>query len=578
MKRSLCVAGLVLLAACASPTIEEAPASRSDITMDSGRPMSDRLKLYTVDHYDIHTNLLTDEKAIEGLSTITFRARNTMTELELDFDGQFAIESVRGTSGVPGPAVELDYRQSAEKLTVTLAAPVAAGDSSQVTVKYHGVPHEAIRPPWKGGFTWRKTPSGKPWIATSFQGEGCDIWFPCKDHPDGEPQGLDLHLTVDAGLTAVANGVLIDVTEHDNGRQTFHWRTRVPTNTYGIALNVAPYVLIEDRYTSTNGTEVPVMFWALEDRQGQAEALFHREFIAVAKWFEAKVGPYPWGQEKLGIVETPHLGMEHQTVNAYGNRYRLDDYGFDWLFHHEIAHEWFGNVMTHTTVSDMWLHEGFGGYMQPIYTLDLMGEAAFNARMYQSYLQINACNPIAPREELSADQLYFDDVGGVGPGADIYTKGAWVLQSLRYVMGDEAFWRAVRILVFDTPNPEQLKPPIQARFRSTDDFLRIASEVHGSDLSWFFEVYARQGPLPELETVPMNLGTELRWHNSGDSDFPMPVPVRVNGENVRVEFSGNRALIPSVRPSDIAIDPQMQILRKLPVVETCAERRSDDEI
>ena len=74
---------------------------------------------------------------------------------------------------------------------------------------------------------------------------------------------MDLYFTVDAGLTAVSNGVLIDVEEHTNGRRTFHWRTEVTTNTYGIALNVAPYVLIEDTYTSSNGTMIPVMFWAI---------------------------------------------------------------------------------------------------------------------------------------------------------------------------------------------------------------------------------------------------------------------------------------------------------------------------
>lgn len=114
------------------------------------------------------------------------------------------------------------------------------------------------------------------------------------------------------------------------------------------------------------------------------------------EFFERKVGPYPWGQEKLGVAETPHLGMEHQTINAYGNQFRRGEYGFDWLFHHELAHEWFGNLMTHETVSDMWLHEGFGAFMQPEYTREVLGDAAFYSSMYRSYRGIDACNPIAP--------------------------------------------------------------------------------------------------------------------------------------------------------------------------------------
>ncbi|MEM7431715.1 MAG: M1 family metallopeptidase [Pseudomonadota bacterium] len=565
MQRALAACAALFIAACASP-----PFERSAATMDSGRPMSERLAMYEVVHYDITTDIDVAAKSIQGRAAITIRAREEMDILELDFDGQFTITSVGGW-----PYHVDTFGRTDDKLMIPLPNGLPAGDEARVWVEYEGVPHEALRPPWQGGFTWAKTPSGKPWIATSFQGEGCDLWFPCKDHPDGEPGGLDLRITVDHDLVAVLNGVLVNVESTDDGRKTYHWRTEVPTNTYGIALNVGPYVLIENTYTSTNGTVVPVKFWAIEDRQEQARDLFEREFIPVTQWFEKMVGPYPWGQEKLGVVETPHLGMEHQTVNAYGNYFRRDDYGFDWLFHHEIAHEWFGNVMTHKTVSDLWLHEGFGAYMQPMYTLELMGAAAFHARMYDSYLRINACNAIAPRQELSADELYFDDQDGTGPAGDIYTKGSWVLQSLRYVVGDDKFWQATRILVYDTPNPELLKPPIAARFRSTDDFVKIASDVYGEDLGWFFEVYARQGALPVLDSEQIDEGVQLIWRHSGDVVFPMPLPVAVNGELRRIEFDGNRAVIPGVDIDEIDIDPLMQILRKLPTVPTCEERRAE---
>ena len=95
--------------------------------------------------------------------------------------------------------------------------------------------------------------------------------------------------------------------------------------------------------------------------------------------------------------------------------------------------------MTNTDWDDMWLHEGFGSYMQPEYTREVMGDAAFHARVYKSYLSIKACNSIAPREEFSEDELYFDDPEGKGPGGDIYSKGTWVLHSLRYLIGEEAF-------------------------------------------------------------------------------------------------------------------------------------------
>jgi len=565
IKFCLTLLSAFLLAACV-----QQPVARSSITLNSGIPLSDGLKSYDVEHYTLRNDILIAEKAIAGSSDITFRAIQAMSVLELDFDGLYAIDSVSDAGG------RLDYTRDAAKIYISLRDEVAEGATHTVSVAYRGVPHEAEKPPWKGGFTWETTPSGKPWIATSIQGEGCDLWWPCKDHPAGEPKSMDLYFTVDGALTAVSNGVLIDVEEHDNGRRTFHWRTEVTTNTYGIALNVAPYVLIENTYTSSNGTEIPVMFWAIEDHEEPARELFDREFARTIEFFERKVGPYPWGQEKLGVAETPHLGMEHQTVNAYGNEFARGDYGFDWLFHHELAHEWFGNVMTHVTVSDMWLHEGFGAFMQPEYTREVLGEAAFHASMYSTYQGINACNAIAPREEFSADELYFDDPEGSGPAGDIYAKGTWLLHSLRYLIGEDKFWEAVRILVYDTPDPASLKPPIPARFRSTDDFMRIASEVAGEDLAWFFEVYARRGPLPVLSVTNEKDNVILEWQEVGDLDFPMPIPVRVKSGVKRIRFSDNRSTLFGVSSSDIQVDPYMQVLRKLSIVPTCEERRAEE--
>ena len=569
MKQMLLIASALVLCSCA--ITDEVEVTRSEVTTDSSRPLSAGLQSYDVQHYTLRNEIHVDEKAISGSSMIRFLALREMDTLELDFDGLFTIDGIEDDGG------SLDYTRDEAKLFVQLRQPVPAGDNHSVTVHYHGVPIEAANAPWDGGFVWSETPGGKPWIATAMQGEGCDIWWPCKDHPAGEPSSMDMYFTVPGDLVAAANGVLVDVAEEDDGRRTFHWRTGVPTNTYGVALNVAPYVLIEGSYTSVNGTEIPLKFWAIEDHEEEARKLFDNEFAKTLEFFERKVGPYPWGQEKLGVAETPHLGMEHQTINAYGNEFRRGAYGYDWLFQHELAHEWFGNVMTHATVSDMWLHEGFGAFMQPEYAREVMGDAAFHASLYQTYRSIKACNAIAPREEFSADQLYFDDPEGEGPAGDIYSKGTWLLHSLRYVIGEEAFWRSVRRLVFDTVDPAELSAPIAARYRTTDDYLRIASEEAGEDLGWFFEVYARRGPLPVLETSDTEEGLLLEWQNVDGLEFPMPIPVRVDGELQRVEFEGNRALLAGLSEGDVMVDPLMQVLRKLPVVPTCEERRASKE-
>lgn len=559
----------LLLWLCTCAAIADDQPERSAITLDSGLPLSEVQRSFAVEHYEIRNEIFPEDKSIAGSSTITFEAITALTTLELDFDGHFEIESVFDDSG------SLEYERDASKIYIPLREVVTAGSSHSVTIAYNGQPHEALRPPWAGGFQWAQTDSGKPWIATAIQGEGCDLWWPCVDHPQREPNGLDMYFTVDRDLVAAANGVLVDVIGHENGKTTYHWRTEVTTNTYGVALNVGPYVLLEDSYTSSNGTEVPIQFWVTEDHAEQGRDLMDREFALNIEFFERKIGPYPWGQEKLGVVETPHLGMEHQTINAYGNEFRRGKYGFDDLFNHELAHEWFGNVMTHKTVSDMWLHEGTGFYMQPEFAREVIGDAAYYSSMYQAYLGIKACNPIAPRDEFSIDELYFDDAEGRGPAGDIYAKGGWVLQSLRYVIGEEKFWKAIRVLVYDTTEPEKLQPPIQARLRSTDDFMHIASDVYGQPLDWFFEVYARRGPLPVLASTDTEAGVLLEWQNIGDLIFPMPVPVRIDGELRRIEFDGTTALLEGIRSDAIQIDPFMNVLRKLPVVPTCEERRAE---
>jgi aminopeptidase N len=540
-------------------------AGRSTVTLDTGLPMSDSLQAYDVQRYTLRHEILMDKKAIRGSATIRFKALEPLDVLELDFDGRFRVHRVEGANG------RLDYRRSESSLFVTLDETVPTGEEREVSVSYRGKPLEAVRAPWDGGFVWSKTPSGEPWVATAFQGEGCDIWWPCKDHPSDEPEGLDLFITVPEGLTVAANGVLVEVSAAPKNRRMFHWQTNVPTNLYGVALNIAPYIVLKGTYHSTNGTEVPLAFWAIQEHESKARELFDRELPSVIEFFERMVGPYPWGSEKLGIAETPHLGMEHQTVNAYGNEFKRDDYGFDWLLHHELAHEWFGNLVSVSNYADLWIHEGFAAYMQPVYTREVMGEAAFYSRMYRIYLGINGCNPVAPREEMSDDQMYGDE----GPGGDIYGKAAWVLHSLRYLMGDEAFWEAARILVYGTPNPVELKPPFITRHRTTDDFLEIVNDAAKADLSWFFEVYLRSAEMPALVARQDGDDVTLEWTTENNLPFDMPIPVRVGGELSRAVFSDNRATLRGVSIETVQIDPFMQVLRKLPSLPTCEEREAE---
>jgi aminopeptidase N len=237
---------------------------------------------------------------------------------------------------------------------------------------------------------------------------------------------MDIRITVPEGLAAPSNGVLLSITPQNGGATTYHWRIKNP-NTYGIALNVGPYKLMKGQYRSRYGNIIPIEFWHLEGHEKHAAGLYE-EFAPTLDFYESLIGPYPFGDEKMGIVETPHLGMEHQTINAYGNEYKKAPVGYDWLFHHEFAHEWFANQLTASDWDDFWLHEGFGTYMQPLYGRWRGGEFAYHAAMNQTRQQLINRFPLVSGSSKASEEVYHE---ATGPGLDIYYKGAWMLHTLR---------------------------------------------------------------------------------------------------------------------------------------------------
>jgi aminopeptidase N len=311
------------------------------------------------------------------------------------------------------------------------------------------------------------------------QGEGCDLFWPCIDHPMGKPKVVDEHITVPAPLVAAGNGVATGMTEA-NGWRTWHWRAKYPS-TYGIAINVGPYEVLSGEYRSRYGNTIPLRFWYLPQNKAHAQDLFS-EFPKMLDFFESTIGPYPFADEKMGVVETPHKGMEHQTINAYGNKYVKTPYGYDDLLQHEFAHEWFGNQLTNADWDDMWLHEGLGSYMQPLYMQYLHGDQEYFAALLQQRASIRNKAPLVSGKHKREEDVY--DLKRGGPGGDIYTKGSLVLHTLRGLIGDDAFFRAVRELVYGTqdPRPGNFAP----RYATTPDFIAIAQRASGRDLGWFF--------------------------------------------------------------------------------------------
>ena len=546
----LLLAASAVLAGCAT-----APAPMTDFTANSGSPRAPEQLAVTFDHADVALRVDPATQSIAGDTALTFTATAPLTRIAVELDRNLPIDGA-SVDGVALPASSISNPEG--RLYLTLPKPLLAGERTTVRIRYHGVPHVAKRAPWDGAFMWSKTASGEPWISTTVEGEGCDLFWPCIDHPMGKPKLIDLHVTVPAPLVVAGNGVATGMTEKD-GWRTYNWRAKNPS-TYGVALNIGPYDLLSGDYVSRYGNTIPLRFWYLkgnEDKQKQARELFS-EFTPMLDFFESRIGPYPFGDEKMGVVETPHLGMEHQTINAYGNGYLKSPYGYDWLLHHELSHEWFGNQMTNADWDDMWLHEGFGSYMQPLYLQSLRGEMEFQAELFNQRKALTNKAPVVSGKTQRIQDVYEAERGG--PGHDIYAKGSLILHTLRNLIGDDAFFRATRRMVYgtDTPVPGQFQP----RWSSTREFIGIANDVSGRDLQWFFNAYLYHAALPELVEVRDGDQLRLSWKTSDGGAFPMPLEVRVNDRIEKLAMADGHGELTLPARAMVTIDPYSRVLRQ----------------
>ena len=526
-------------------------------TAESGAPLDTVQQAMELPHLTLALRVDPASQSLTGQADYIVRTTAPLDELEFDLDPRLAVSQVT----IDGQALSAgEWSSKGGLVSVTLPAPLAKGASAEVGISYAGKPRVAPKPPWDGGFVWSKTEDGKPWIASAVQSEGCDLFWPCLDHPSKRVTLLDLYVTVPEGLFDASNGKLVERIPAA-GETTYHWRAREP-NGYGVSLQIAPYQLAQADYASRFGDTVPIRFWYLPGHKEGAERLVGEveDFLA---FFESTVGPYPFANEKAGFAETPHLGMEHQTVNAYGNGYKLAPEGYDWLMHHEFSHEWFANQLTNASNADMWLQEGLGSYMQPLYLKWKNGEAAYQDALWEMRKKINSRVALAPAGFISS--AYYDDAEA-GWGNDIYYKGAWIAHTLRGLIGDKAFFASLRRMVYgrDDPLPGNFAP----RTASTDDFRRIVEQVTGKPMGWFFDAYFRVGPLPRLIEVRDGSTLSLAWQSDAKEPFAMPVEVEVEGKIVKLSMAGGMGRLRLPTPAaHVVLDPDARILRYDPAIE-----------
>jgi len=519
----------------------------------TGGPLMFEQAVYDVQSYDVSLNVDPKTKSISGTTVMTAKTVIPTNVIVLDLDTPYTISKV--TDGTN----DLKYERREGQIWIWFPQSKQDGDEIKTSITYSGAPREAPRPPWVGGFMWKKTPSGADWISVALQNDGADLLFPCKDHPSDKPARAAVHVTVPEPLMAVSVGKLQGSRKNADGTVTWNWLMTNPVANYSIVFDAAPYKVIEDSYKSVSGDTIPVYFYVLPEDYDKGPGLV-KELEKYTAYYEKYLGPYPFRSQKMGMVETPHLGMEHSTHIAYGNQFRYNADGTDWLLLHEFGHEWWANLVTASDWKDFWLHEGFQSYMDTLYQEYLHGKDAYLKAMSARVKRLRNTQPVAPREAKIAYQVYMEAPDYTQSDGDIYDKGALVLHTLRYLIGDEAFFRALHHMAYPTKQMETYTDGRQERLVTTDDFLTIAEQDSGMKLDWFFELYLRQPKLPKLASEVNGNTMTLHWETPNNMPFPMPVDVVINGKTQRVEMKNGKATINFTGTAPV-IDPNGWVLK-----------------
>lgn len=464
---------------------------------------------WDVTFYDLHVWVHPADSTIGGWNTIAYVVRQPGRggELQVDLQPPLQVDSMIQDGR------RLSFRRDGNAFFVTPVQRQRPGETRSLTVYYHGQPVAAKRPPWDGGLIWQHDSLGGTWVATANEGTGASVWWPNKDYLADEPDSQRIAITMPDPMVDVSNGRLRKVTPHTDSTTTYEWFVSSPINNYNVTINAGAYAHFSAIYNGESGP-LTLDFWPLAYHLETAQ----RQFLQVypmLKCFESWFGPYPWYEDGYKLVETPHLGMEHQTAVAYGNHYQNGYLGrdlshtglgllWDFIVVHESAHEWWGNNISAQDHADMWLHESFANYSENLYTECLAGKGAGAQYVIGTRQNIRNDRPIVPEFGVNAQ----------GSG-DMYYKGGNMLHTIRQVIGDDAKWKSIlRGLNQDFRHQTVTGQQVQA----------YISQHAGIDLSNVFTQYLTTTQIPVFEYTIADSTLSYRWSNVVPG-FDMPVKV-----------------------------------------------------
>jgi aminopeptidase N len=470
------------------------------------------LKFY---HLDIKVN--PSDSTIFGTNTVVYKALKSAPVMQIDL--QEPLNLLKAVQN----GKELVFNREGNVYWIHMAESQEPGKIYSLLLSYGGKPKISFRPPWEGGITWKRDKNNLPFIASTCQGDGASLWWPCKDHMYDEPDSMLISVNVPSIVMDVSNGRLRSVVKQKNKTTTYNWFVANPIDNYGVNINIADYAHFSEVFKGEKGN-LDCNYYVLKENLEKAREQFKQAPMMLAA-FEHWFGPYPFYEDGYKLVEAPYLGMEHQSSVTYGNGYRngyrgIDLSGtgwgdkFDFIIIHESAHEWYANSITYEDVADMWVHESFANYSESLFVEYYFGKEAGAEYILGCRQNIRNDRPITG--------IYNVNISGSG---DMYYKGGSMLHSIRQIVGDDEKWRAIlRGMNLDFYHQVVKGSQIE----------NYLSEKTGRNLKPFFDQYLRDIRIPVFEYFIKGTKLNFRWNNCV-SGFDMPLKIYVSGKEKLIE-------------------------------------------
>ena len=473
---------------------------------------------FDVQRYDLNIKVNPDEKSIIGYNDITFKVVGNTNKIQIDLFENMQVDSIVYNTK------KLNYKRDNLAVFISFNEDLKVGNQEKIRFYYSGNPTIAKHAPWDGGFVFTKDKQGKNWVGVACQGTGASLWYPCKDSQSDEPDlGATIKVAVPNGLKNVSNGRLLGSEDLKNGYTRWDWEVKNPINTYDVTLNIGDYVHFGENYKGLD-----LDYYVLRENEEKARKQFE-EVKPMMDCFQSKFGTYPFASDGYKLVESPYLGMEHQSAVAYGNHYDKGYLGrdlsgtgvgmlFDFIIIHESGHEWFGNSITSKDIADMWIHEGFTCYTETVFLECQYGYE--KSQIYINGLQKNIQN----------DQPIIGPFGVNKEGSgDMYYKGALMLNTIRSIINNDTKWWAILLKYSQTYRHQII---------DTKTVIDFFNQESGINLTPVFNQYLRYNTIPTLELKKEKGKLSYRWITQ-EPNFNMPIDISINNKIIRLLPSNN---------------------------------------